>query len=398
MLCSEAGKPDKLGPLCCRSCGHLAHRSCLGLRSWSFLSNCYTCCFCDAWRVWEGGAAALAAAERASRDITELEAEYLEESTVETYHYRLQAVKRWALGEGFTSEDVFPSRPRRGMHQLVALGAIAYGSRHWSPAYLEGIRTAVGSWHANKGLDNPMMSPRAEALRAAAGKRALRLGHAGTGPKVPVSTELLAMYLTWLELEARLTPARREMCWRDAAWAVTGFHGLLRRGELGALKIEDIILEPRQGRLRVVIRRSKTDPGHGQTVWLAWETRSGVKVGDIISRWVNARRARGAQPGDALFTAWDKTRGVMTSRALRSKDALSLQFSRQLARMAAAMSLNLDTSGYSTHSLRRGGANAMKEFGATPMEIQEHGRWSSDCYKRYLERTARERLRLTAAM
>ena len=40
----------------------------------------------------------------------------------------------------------------------------------------------------------------------------------------------------------------------------------------------------------------------------------------------------------------------------------------------------------------------MKEFGATAREIQEHGRRSSDCYLRYLERTAEERLSLTARM
>ena len=398
MLCCMEGECDKLGPLRCRDCGELAHRKCLGLRSLSLLSCSYTCRFCDAWRVWEGGNPALLAAERASAEITTLEAEALEESTVATYHYRLNVVRKWAASQGFHEDDIFPQDPRQGMHHLVALGVLAHGSRVWAESYLDGIKTAMGAWHADKGLPNPMELPRAKALLKAAKKRALRLGHFGTGPKAPVSKELLAVYLTWLDLEARTRPKRREMCWRDAAWAALGFHGLLRRSELGALNLEDISLEPQLGRIRVLIRRSKTDSGRGQTVWLAWVTQSGTRLGDIISRWIDARRARGAQPGDALFTAWDKAAETMTGAPLRAKDALSLQFKRQLKRMADAIRLELKVDEYSAHSLRRGGANAMKEFGATAREIQEHGRWSSDCYLRYLERTSEERLSLTARM
>jgi len=40
----------------------------------------------------------------------------------------------------------------------------------------------------------------------------------------------------------------------------------------------------------------------------------------------------------------------------------------------------------------------MKEAGWPPERIQEHGRWTSDCYKRYLERGAEERLDVTRGM
>ena len=45
--------------------------------------------------------------------------------------------------------------------------------------------------------------------------------------------------------------------------------------------------------------------------------------------------------------------------------------------------LDINVKDYAAHSFRRGGANALKEQGATPMEIQEHGRWTSECYRRY---------------
>ena len=134
-------------------------------------------------------------------------------------------------------------------------------------------------------------------------------------------------------------------------------------------------------------------------VWLAWKTASGFHVGEIVKRWVEARRSRGARPGQALFTAWDKARNTMTSRPLQPKgEALAIQFKRQLQQLVNATGLDINVKDYAVHSFRRGGANALKEDGASPMEIQEHGRWTSECYRRYLERTADERLRLTGRM
>ena len=60
--------------------------------------------------------------------------------------------------------------------------------------------------------------------------------------------------------------------------------------------------------------------------------------------------------------------------------------------------MGINVKDYASHSMRRGGANAMKEAGWPPERIQEHGRWTSDCYKRYLERAAGERAELTARM
>jgi hypothetical protein len=40
----------------------------------------------------------------------------------------------------------------------------------------------------------------------------------------------------------------------------------------------------------------------------------------------------------------------------------------------------------------------MKEAGWPPIRIQAHGRWTSDRYKRYLERSTVERMDVTHAM
>ena len=40
---------------------------------------------------------------------------------------------------------------------------------------------------------------------------------------------------------------------------------------------------------------------------------------------------------------------------------------------------------FGTHSLRRGGAQALRDAGAPPWVVQLLGRWSSDAYKRYCD-------------
>ena len=233
----------------------------------------------------------------------------------------------------------------------------------------------------------------------AAQKRTIRLGHKGRGPKAPVTKELLRALVAWLEAEAAGDERKAPLYDRDACWATLGFYGLLRRGELGSLRMEDVVVDKERKRVKVFIRKSKTDVGMGAWVWLAWDTKSGTKIGETVRRWVEYRRRQGATARDALFTAWDKDKQEMTGRAVDVKgQAMAKQLKKHLKDMSEAFHMNLKVDQYGSHSLRRGGANAMKEAGWPPERIQEHGRWTSDCYKRYLERGAGERLEVTREM
>ena len=100
-----------------------------------------------------------------------------------------------------------------------------------------------------------------------------------------------------------------------------------------------------------------------------------------------------------MFTAWDRAAGKMTNTAVAAKgQAMADMYKRHMQEASEKFGLNLNIKDHGSHSLRRGGANAMKEAGWPPERIQEHGRWTSDCYKRYLERAAGERLDITRAM
>jgi len=101
-----------VGWLRCGERNTAAHRFCLGLGPSSQLGNMYVCCWCETWRASDGGEAAERAAARASRDITALEGEALERSSADTYMYRLEAVKKWALGVGSRRRTLF--RPAHG--------------------------------------------------------------------------------------------------------------------------------------------------------------------------------------------------------------------------------------------------------------------------------------------
>jgi len=60
--------------------------------------------------------------------------------------------------------------------------------------------------------------------------------------------------------------------------------------------------------------------------------------------------------------------------------------------------LHLDDSRYSGHSFRRGAATAAGSVGYSDYEIQQLGRWSSDCYRIYIDVPEDRILRLSAQL
>ena len=57
----------------------------------------------------------------------------------------------------------------------------------------------------------------------------------------------------------------------------------------------------------------------------------------------------------------------------------------------------LAPSAYAGHSFRRGAATWAARLGASPETIQCLGRWNSDCFRRYVDRSAGERRDLSVA-
>ena len=145
---------------------------------------------------------------------------------------------------------------------------------------------------------------------------------------------------------------------RDAAIISVMSDAMLRVSELCALVVEDIIFEP-DGSGRLTIRTSKSDPeGKGAVQYLgprtvkrirAWLDKAGVSTGPLFRR---VRR------GDVLGNH------PLTVSGLRLV----------LKRRAAAADIEGRVSG---HSLRVGSAQSLVAHGATIVEMQIDGRWSS---------------------
>ena len=144
---------------------------------------------------------------------------------------------------------------------------------------------------------------------------------------------------------------------RDAAIIATMSDAMLRVSELCALVVEDITFEP-DGSGRLTIRSSKTDQeGKGAVQYLgrrtvkrirAWLDKAGFSAGPLFRR-----VRRGDVPGNHPLTV----------------SGLRLVLKRR-----AAADIEGRVSG---HSLRVGSAQSLVAHGATIVEMQIDGRWSS---------------------
>lgn len=224
-------------------------------------------------------------------------------------------------------------------------------ARTHTPATLERRLAAIAVAHRVAGYDSPTADARVAAVRAGIRRRHGVAPRRAKAADTAVLTRLLATLGTGL--------ADR----RDAALLLLGMPAALRRSELVALDVGDVV-EDHHG-LRVFLARSKTDPdGEGALV--------GVPYGSDPARCpVRAWRA------------WLAASGITTGPAFRPVDRhghlgptrLSGQaVSRMVTRRAAAAGLG---EGFSAHSLRSGFATAAYAAGVPELAIMRHGRWQA---------------------
>jgi integrase len=219
---------------------------------------------------------------------------------------------------------------------------------------------AIAHQHRAAGLDPPTASPAVrEVLR---GIRHTR----GTAPagKTPATADLVA----------RMLAACPETLigLRDRALIALGFAGAFRRSELLALTVDDLT-ESSDG-LRVLIRRSKTDP-EAQGQESAIPRGSQLRPVGTLQAWL---AAAGISDG-ALFRPVSK--GGTVGPSPLGADG----FVRALKRRAAAA--GLDPASFAGHSLRAGFLTSAAESGADALKMAEVSRHKSlDTLRRYVRR------------
>jgi integrase len=219
---------------------------------------------------------------------------------------------------------------------------------------------AIAHQHRVAGCDPPTASP---AVREVL--RGIRHTH-GTAPqsKTPATAELIARMLA----ACPETPIGR----RDRALIAFGFAGAFRRAELLALEVADLTAIP--DGLRVMIRRSKTDPeAAGQEI--AIPRGAQLRPVETLQVWL----AAAAISDGPLFRPVSK--GGTVGPSPLSADG----FVRALKRRAA--DAGLDPAEFAGHSLRAGFLTSAAESGADALKMAEVSRHKSlDTLRRYVRR------------
>lgn len=217
--------------------------------------------------------------------------------------------------------------------------------------YLYGVRNL----HLEHGFPDPL----ADALQLRRLLRGIkRLKGVSPDSRLPITPSLLRVFYRHLNLAFY----DHLMLW---AAILVAFFGFLRSKELLALTHGDLRRIP-EG-YQVAIKASKTDP---------FRTGSTVKVGISTDGTLCAVGAL-----DRLLQASTTTQGPLFH--FQNGTPLSRQRLNTLVRSLAARS-RVPPGRYSSHSFRIGAASTAAAAGLPDWKIQALGRWSSDCYRRYV--------------
>ena len=235
----------------------------------------------------------------------------------------------------------------------------SYLARTLRPQSIKVYLSAVRNMHLEHGLPDPT----ADALNLRRLMRGIKRVHGCPADRrLPITPTLLRAFRHFLVLSHHdhLT-----------LWAalLLAFFGFLRSNELLALTHSDLTRSAEGYRVR--IRGSKTDP---------FRTGASIRItpsGDPSLCPVTAL--------DTLISATHRKEGSLfrwQTGATPSRPRLNLLV-RELAARSGASASNY-SSHYSSHSFRIGAASAAAAVGIPEWQIQALGRWSTDCYRRYI--------------
>lgn len=194
--------------------------------------------------------------------------------------------------------------------------------------------------------------------------------HSQSVVKLPITINLLTQMITSLP---HVTMSSHETILYTAMFSVA-FFGLMRIGEITSsahsLLVNNVHFIPSKNSYNLSLTTSKTQQvfkGYAQNVTLTQHPSQIICPVSNLSRYLTWR----PQTSDpSLFVHGG---GGPVSRA--SFSAMMLK---------ALQVANVQTSSYSTHSFRSGGATELFMNGASEQQIKNQGRWKSDAYKTYV--------------
>lgn len=229
---------------------------------------------------------------------------------------------------------------------LTLAAFLATQAEHAKASTIERRIAAIRYAHKLAGLKNPTEDERVKAIA-----RGIRrtLGTTAT-KKAPLTSDILRA----------MRPDRTPAGLRDRALLLLGFAGALRRSELVALNLADLV-ETREG-LVVAIRRSKN--AHEATTIAIARGRKTCPV-SALKAWL----AAAAITKGALFRRVTKAGRVLPDRLTAQSVALIVK--------ARARRAGLDPAQFSAHSLRAGFLTSAARRGASLFKMMDVSRHRS---------------------
>ena len=260
-----------------------------------------------------------------------------------------------AIYSAWCTEHGVPALPASADTIAAFVDAMARGR---APATVRRYVASIAAAHRVMGL--------AKTTRSEPVRRALRRMHQRKGRR-----QSQAKGLTWALRERLLTAAGDALIdVRNRALLAVAYDTLLRRAELVALQVADIVKEI-DGAATVLVRRSKADPeGEGEMAYLARDSMA------LVREWLE----RSAVSDGKVFRS--------LSRGVVGEGLDACHVARIFKRMARAADLPAQVvERISGHSTRVGATQDMVAGGIATAAIQHAGRWKTTAMvNRYGER------------
>ena len=243
-----------------------------------------------------------------------------------------------------------------------------YLAQHLKPQSIKLYLSAIRNLHLEHGLPDPTT----DALNLPRLMRGIKRVHGCTvDSRLPITPSLLRSFRSFLNLSY---PDHLTL------WAaiLLAFFAFLRSGKLLSLHRSD--LHRTKDGYQVHVRQSKTDPFRSGAVIRV------LPSGDSSLCAVTALDSYLATQGPTEHTLFRLQTAALTRQKLNN-------LIRDLASRCG-----VDPRRYSSHSFRIGAASAAAAAGIPDWRIQALGRWSSDCYKRYIRLPSSETNSIAAAL
>lgn len=306
----------------------------------------------------------------------------LEESTLAAYESGWRLFAEWARRAGWNPDRATPMQVVAYVRDLVMERRLAASS----------VRSALSAifHHFRYRADNPVTAPEVGMARRAAGKAA-----PPPKPKKPLTVQMLVAR----ERSVDQTDAKAT---RDFAMVLLAFGSFLRRGELTALKRDDVKIEPfdekdpgiaavpaairAEAVIWVKVRSSKTnptrralydDPDRWETI-IVGPNRQFPTICPLlwVRRWM--RWSQSKWPARTHFFCQTTRKGTSAGAPLASATFAHIV-------KGLASSLGFDPDEFAGHSTRRGAATSAIRQGIELRLVSLMGRWRSDAVLLYVD-------------